>query len=98
MGSPQGINCVVDTVDGVELSSVAITWMGPQGSLTADNNRMIINPITTFGSNFTRGIHFIYLMERDEGTYTCNVTILDVIKSNYVEIRNLTCKYQVYYY
>ena len=54
---------------------------------------MIVNPVTSFGNNFTSDLHFIYLMEGDEGIYTCNVMILDVIKAGYVELRNLTCKY-----
>ena len=93
VGSPQGIKCIVNTVDGVELSSVTISWSGPNGNFTTDNSRMIVNPVTSFGNNFTSDLHFIYLMEGDEGIYTCNVMILDVIKAGYVELRNLTCKY-----
>ena len=92
MGNPQGIECIVNTVSGVDLSSVTITWIGPGGNLTTDNNRIIVNPVTSFGNKFTSGLHFIYLMEGDEGMYTCNVMILDVIKADYVELSNLTCK------
>jgi len=92
VGSPQGFECVVNTVDGVELSSITISWMGPEGNLTTNNSRVIINPITSYGNSYVSGLHFIYLMEGDEGMYTCNVMILDIIKMDNVEISDLTCK------
>ena len=94
MGNPQGIECIVSAVSGVEFSSVMITWMGPDGNVITNNSRIIVNPVTSFGSNYTSGLHFIYLMEGDEGMYTCNVMILDVIKTSHVELNSLTCKYQ----
>ena len=93
VGSPQAIECIVSTVRGVELSSVMINWMGPDGNPIADNDRIIINPVTSFGNNYTSGLHFIYLMEGDEGMYTCNVMILDTVQSSVVELGTLTCKY-----
>ena len=95
MGNPQGIGCIVSTVSGVEFSSVMITWVGPDGNLATNNSRVIVNPVTSFGNNYTSGLRFIYLNEGDEGMYTCNVMILDVIKSDYVELSNLTCKCQI---
>ena len=98
MGNPQTIECVVSTVSGVDFNSVMISWMGPNGNLTTDNNsRIIVNPITSFGNKYVTGIHFIYLMEEDEGIYTCNVTILDVTKASYVELKDLSCKYMCIY-
>ena len=93
VGSPQAIQCIVSTVSGVELSSVMINWMGPDGNLITDNSRIIVNPITSFGDIYVNGLHFIYLMEGDEGMYTCNVTILETTQTTVVELRNLTCKY-----
>ena len=95
VGSPQAIECIVSTVSGVELSSVMISWMGPNGSFTTDSNRIIINPVTSFGNNFTSSIHFIYLMEGDEGIYTCNVMILETTQSGVVNLGRLTCKYKL---
>ena len=89
VGSPQGIECVVGTVSGVEFSSVMINWTGPDGSLTTDNNRIIVNPVTSFGNTYTSGLHFIYLMEGDEGIYTCTVMILETTQISVVEL-NLT--------
>ena len=94
VGNRQGIECIVSTVSGVEFNSVMISWMGPNGNVITNNSRIIVNPVTSFGNNYTSGLHFIYLMEGDEGTYTCNVMILDVIKTSYVELSNFTCKCQ----
>ena len=90
VGSPQDIQCIVSTVDGVELSSVMISWMGPGGgeSITNDS-RVTISPTTSSGNNYTSTLQFTYLMEGDEGIYTCNVMILEANNSNTVEIQNL---------
>ena len=96
VGSPQAIECKVSTVSGVELSSVMISWMGPHGSLIADNNRIIVSPVTSFGNNYTSAVHFIYLMEGDEGLYTCNVMILETTQNSVVVLDNLICKYMYY--
>lgn len=92
MGNPQGIECIVNTVSGVDFSSVMINWIGPNGNLTTDNNsRIIVNPITSIGNKYVSDFHFIYLMEEDEGIYTCIVTILGITKTSYVELKDLSC-------
>ena len=93
VGRPQAIDCIVNTVSGVELSSVMISWMGPDGNFITDSSRIIIHPVTSSGNNFISSLNFIYLTERDEGTYTCNVMILENIQTNQVEMNNFTCKY-----
>ena len=95
VGSPLAIQCVMGTVSGVKLSSVTISWMGPSGNLTTDIGRIIVNPVTSSGDNYTSSIHFIYLMEGDEGIYTCNVMILETTQSGVVELGRLTCKYNL---
>ena len=92
VGSPQDIQCIVSTVSGVELSSVMISWMGPDGNIITDSNRIIVNPVTTTGNNYTSSPNFIYLMEEDEGIYTCNVMILETTQTGMVELSNFTCK------
>jgi len=76
VGNPQMIQCTVSTVDGVELSSVMINWMGPGGDTITNNSRVTINPTTINDTNLVSILNFEYLMERDEGMYTCNVSIL----------------------
>ena len=92
VGSPQDIQCIVSTVSGVELSSIMISWMGPGGESITNDNRVTISPTTSSGKNYTSSLQFNYLMEGDEGMYTCNVMILDTIVSDFFELRSLTSK------
>ena len=92
MGSPQVINCTVSTVSGVESSSVMISWMGPGGSSIIGDSRVTISPTTSSGNNYTSSLQFTYLMEGDEGTYTCNVMILETNRSQSVELEPLLCE------
>ena len=92
VGDPQVINCTVSTVSGVESSSVIISWMGPGGVIT-DDSRVIMSPTTSSGNSYTSSLHFTYLMEGDDGTYTCNVMILETNGSQSVELQSLTSKY-----
>ena len=92
MGSPQVINCTVSTVSGVESSSVMISWMGPGGVITTDS-RVTISLTTTSGNTYTSSLQFTYLMEGDEGTYTCNVMILETSGSQSVELQSLISKF-----
>ena len=90
VGSPQVISCTVSTVSGVEPSSVMISWMGPGGNIDASNARVSIGSVTAGGNNiYTRSLQFTYLMEGQEGTYTCNVTILKTAESQSVELQLL---------
>ena len=98
MGSSQNIQCTVSTVSGVESSSVMISWMGPEGNTDATNGRVSIGSVIDDGNNmYTRSLQFTYLMEGDEGTYTCNVMILDVSVSQSVEIQSLNSKLSLMY-
>ena len=93
MGRPQDINCTVSTVSGVESSSVMISWMGPGGNIDASNGRVYIGSVTDDGNNmYTRSLQFTYLMEGDEGNYTCNVMILETSRSQSVELQSLISK------
>ena len=89
VGSPQDIQCIVSTVSGVELSSVLISWMGPGGESITNDSRVTISPTTSSGNNYTSSLQFTYLMEGDEGTYTCNVMILETTAAKVVEIVEL---------
>ena len=93
VGSPQGIQCIVNTVSGVELSSVMISWMEPGGESITNDSRVTISPTTSSGNNYTSSLQFTYLMEGDEGMYTCNVMILETTGSQFVELGNLIGKY-----
>ncbi|XP_065915772.1 hemicentin-1-like [Dysidea avara] len=90
IGSPQEIHCIVSTVSGVEESSVMISWLGPGGDTIKNGSRMIISPITSVDNDYFNTLEFTYLMEGDEGIYTCDVNILDTTASKITEIGNLT--------
>ena len=96
VGSPQDIQCIVSTVSGVELSSVMISWMGPGGESITNDSRVIISPTTSSGNNYTSSLQFTYLMEGDEGTYTCNVVILETNASSFTDVTNLTGMYAIH--
>ena len=91
VGSRQVINCTMSTVSGVESSSVMISWMGPGGVITNDSG-VTISSTTSSGNNYTSSLQFTYLMEGDEGTYTCNAMIMDTSGSQSVELQSLTSK------
>ena len=95
VGSPQDIHCIVGTVNGVELSSVMISWMGPGGESITNDSRVTISPTTSSGNNYINSLQFIYLMEGDEGMYTCNGMILRSNKSNAVKLSSLTGKLMI---
>ena len=93
VGSPQVINCTVSTVSGVQFSSIMISWMGPGENINATNDRVSIGSVTAGGNNmYTRSLQFTYLIEGYEGTYTCNVMILETSESESVELQSLTSK------
>ena len=87
VGSSQMIQCIVSTV-GVVSSSVMISWMGPGGDTITSDSRVTISGTTGLMST----LNFMYLMEGDEGTYTCNVMILGTSGSASVELETLTSK------
>ena len=92
VGSPLVINCTVSTVSGVESSSVMISWMAGGGSIMNDS-RLTISPTTSSGNNYTSNLQFTYLMEGEEGTYTCNVTVLDTIVTQSIELESFLGMY-----
>ena len=96
VGSPQDIQCIVSTVSGVELSSVMIRWMGPGGESITNDSRVTISPTTSSGNNYTSSLQFTYLMEGDEGMYTCDVMILETTSTSAIEIDKLTSEYIVH--
>ena len=98
VGSPQDIQCVVNTVSGVELSSVMISWMGPGGESITNDSRVTISPTTSSGNNYTSSLQFIYLMEGDEGIYTCNVMILETNALEFITMHRPISKFTNYMY
>ena len=92
VGSPQDIRCTVSTISGVGLSSVMISWTGPGGGSITSDSRVTISPTTSSGTDYTSRLRFTYLMEGDEGTYTCSVVIVNARNSIALELGSLTGK------
>ena len=95
-GSPQVINCIVGTVSGVESSSVMISWMGPGVGSVISDNRVTISPTTSSGNTYTSSVQFDYLVEEDDGTYTCNVEILETTMFASIDLQNFLRKCSYY--
>ena len=92
VGGPQEIHCTVSTVSGVESHLLMISWMGPGGDTITNDSRVTISPIISINNDYISTLEFTYLMEGDEGIYTCDVMILETTTSEIIEIRNLTGK------
>ena len=90
MGTNQEIHCTASTVSGILLNAVRVTWTGPGGEVITNNSRVTINPTMVDGNNFISTLDFAYLMEDDNGTYTCNVMILEAGASDFIEINRLS--------
>ena len=66
---------------------------GSGGVSILSDSRVTISPTASSGSNnYTSSLRFTYLMEGDEGTYTCDVMILESSGTNSVEIDALSSK------
>jgi len=85
------LNCRVITVNGVDSSSTTFIWVGPDRDTITDNSRMLTQTVSV-NNTHTSSIQFTYLMEGDNGTYTCNVMILETNGSASVELRTLASK------
>ena len=88
----QDIICSVTITPAIDSYSVELTWTNNDSIITTDN-RVTITPIniTENPSSFTytKTIQFAYLMEGDEGDYTCNVAVDDMMVSHSITLQNL---------
>ena len=88
VGSLQAIECTARVpFNGVELNSVIFNWTGPN-EITNDS-RITISSKNSSTNTFTSTLQFSYIMEGDEGMYTCNVMILRTTKSSNTTIEKL---------
>ena len=89
VGEMQDIICSVSITSAVAPESVELTWTNADSIITADN-RVTITPtnITKNPSSFTytTAIQFANLMMGDEGYYTCNVAVNNMMESNTVTL------------
>ena len=92
MGSFLVINCTINTVSGVNLNSVLTSWKRSGGNPVTTDCRVTISLVSSGGNTYTSSLQFGYLMKGDEGTYTCNVMILEASGSQSVELQSLNSK------
>ena len=75
VGETHEIVCLIALSSTGQSSSVTLTW-----NFTSNDNRVTVIPTTittddSIGIIYTTVIQFAYLMEGDEGNYTCTATI-----------------------
>jgi len=98
MGRPQDIYCTVITAKGLPHDSVLISWTGPKGDSVINDSRLNVVSTTSTGKLYNSILHFDYLMEGDEGIYTCNVMILGTNQSQSFELKDLRGKENIHSY
>ena len=89
VGDSLFVQCIVDTVDGVEPSLVNISWMGPGGDLIVNTSRATVSQISSSDNTHNRSLHFTSLFEDDAGIHQCFVLILETNESTSFEIQAL---------
>ena len=91
VGEMQDITCSVTITSEIDPDSVDLTWKLDDNIITTDNRVTIITNITEnpFSFTYTTIIQFTYLMEGDEGNYTCNVEVDDMMESRSIVLENL---------
>ena len=82
-GEAQDIVCTVAISSTVNPSIVKLMW-----NFNSTDSRVTITPmnVTTddsIGNIYTTVIQFAYLMEEDKRNYTCSLTIVDTVESNF---------------
>ena len=98
LGEMQDIICSVTITSAIDPNSVELTWANNDSIITTDNRVTIIpTNITVNPSSFTYSttIQFAYLMEEDEGNYTCNVAVDDMMESRLVKLQILRGMYKI---
>ena len=96
VGETQDIICSVTINSAIDRNSVELTWTNNDSNITTDNRVTIIPTIITDNSSsftYTTTIQFAYLMEGDEGNYTCKVTVDNMTESRSVTLQNLISTY-----
>ena len=91
IGEMQDIICSVTITSAVDPSSVELTWTNASSIATSDNRVTIIPTSTTANLHsftYTTTIQFAYLMEGDEGSYTCNVVVDQMMESRTTVLQN----------
>ena len=90
MGDPLTIQCIANTTDTLDVALVEFNWMRHGEDAITNNSRVTISSTTSSGNSYISSIQFTYLMEGDNGTYTCSVSILTSSESELIMLATLT--------
>jgi len=96
VGEMQDIICTITTAIGTDTSEVTLTWVGPEGVIIEDG-RVSIIPTFVDDNIYTTILQFEYLMEGDEGVYSCDVMVGEDVETLSVELQSITSKYKCNY-
>ena len=92
IGEATDLVCLIAISFAEQSNSIILTW-----NFTSNDNRVTVIPTTittddSIGIIYTTVIQFAYLMEGDEGNYTCDVTI-DEDSGEYTYNLETICKH-----
>ena len=79
-GDSYKIQCTAYTDEMINPNNVTVSWTGPNGTITNDN-RLTITPTISNGTSHNSSLQFSYLLENDEGEYSCNLVIFGTLLS-----------------
>jgi len=92
IGQMQDLVCSVTITSAIDPDSVQLTWLNSDSIVTTDN-RVTVIPTTvtsnTFSFTYTTVLQFSYLIEGDEGNYTCDLVTDDMYETESVLLQNL---------
>ena len=95
----QDIICLITITSAIDPNSVELTWTRNDINIMIDNRVTIIpTNVSENPSSFTytTTVQFAYLIEGDEGNYTCKVSADNMVKSHSVVLQNLTSMQNIY--
>ena len=83
VGEMHELVCLVALSSIVDTTTVELQW-----NFISNDSRITVIPTSitaddSIGNLYTTVIQFAYLVEEDEGNYTCTLTVEDSVKSNF---------------
>ena len=75
----------------IDPDSVELTWLNSDSIVTSDSRVTVTSTNITsnaFSFTYTTVLQFAYLMEGDEGNYTCNLVADGMTESQTVRLQN----------
>ena len=83
VGEMHELICVVALSSTLDTTTVQLQW-----NFISNDNRITVLPATvtaedSIGNIYSTVIQFAYLVEEDEGNYTCTLTVEDPVMSNF---------------